>query len=159
MKKMQIIPKILLIIGLVLSNFISFPTAVLAQETTSTNQIELRAFQQKAASKTYEGIASAPGGLGRYEVQYIIKVAYSLSYNVNTYQVSSITDPRIVVEYLYIKGGEGSQAYLSNISVNSSYTPGSDHGNFTWSFNIMGQAAGQHYFFKAINGSDTIWVP
>lgn len=46
-----------------------------------------------------------------------------------------------------------------NISVNSSYTPGSDHGNFTWSFNIMGQAAGQHYFFKAINGSDTIWVP
>lgn len=156
-RKTKIVSKILLIIGLALSNFLSFSSTILAQE--NTNQIELRAFQQKASSKTYEGIVAAPGGLGRYEIQYRIKVAYSLSYNVNTYQVSSITDPRIVTEYLYIKGGAGSQAYLSNISVNSSYTPGSDHGSFSWSFNIMGQAAGQHYFFKTISGSDTIWVP
>lgn len=55
-------------------------------------------------------------------------------------------------EYLYIKGGESSQAYLSNISVNSYYPPSSDHRNFSRSFNSMGQSAMQ----QSISGSNAI---
>jgi hypothetical protein len=89
---------------------------------------------------------------------YDIKVYCALTYNDNTYKVTSTSEPKITVTYFSMGSNSEYDYELADQSVKSTISSDKSSVKYTWEFTIKTHVYGSTFTYKTISDSITIKI-